>query len=195
MTTALQIHVSIDDPRWRTARVTAARVRRAVRAALARQAAGLRAELSVALADDRRVRTLNRAWRKIDKPTNVLAFPAGDVSAAGLAGGPPRPLGDVIVAYETVAAEARAQGKTVADHLSHLLVHGVLHLLGFDHDTDAAAADMEAIEVAVLAGLGVADPYRTARAPATPRRARPTKTSTKPSPAPRRRARATARVA
>lgn len=161
MTTALEIHVSLDDPRWRSARVSPTLVRRAVKAALARQAAGLRAELSVALADDGRVRELNRAWRKQDKPTNVLAFPAGDVTAAGTAGGPPRPLGDVIVAYETVAAEARAQGKTVAAHASHLIVHGVLHLLGFDHDTDAAAADMEAVEVAVLARLGVADPYRT----------------------------------
>jgi probable rRNA maturation factor len=148
-----------------------------VRAVLARQVAGLRAELSVALAADRRVRALNRAWRRIDKPTNVLAFPAGDVSAAGSAGGPPRPLGDVIVAYETVAAEARAQGKTIAAHASHLIVHGVLHLLGFDHDTDAAAADMEAIEVAVLARLGVADPYRAPRArPAAPRRAARPKT-------------------
>jgi probable rRNA maturation factor len=160
MTTALQIHVSLDDPRWHASGVSPALVRRAVKAALSRQAAGIRAELSVALADDARVRVLNRDWRRIDKPTNVLAFPAGDVSAAGTAGGPPRPLGDVIVAYQTVAAEARAQGKTIADHASHLIVHGVLHLLGFDHDTDAAAADMEAVEVAVLARLGVADPYR-----------------------------------
>jgi probable rRNA maturation factor len=160
MTTALQIHVSIDDPRWREAGVTAALVRRAVKAALARQATGLRAELSVALADDATVRGLNRDWRRQDKPTNVLAFPAGDVTAAGMAGGPPRPLGDVILAYQTVDREARAQGKTVVAHTSHLIVHGVLHLLGFDHDTDAAAADMEAVEVAVLARLGVADPYR-----------------------------------
>jgi probable rRNA maturation factor len=164
MTPALHIHVSLDDPRWRAAGVSPALVRRAVKAALARQAAGLRAELSVALADDARVRVLNRDWRRIDKPTNVLAFPAGDVSAAGTAGGPPRPLGDVILAYETVAAEARAQGKAVTAHASHLIVHGVLHLLGFDHDTDATATDMEAVEVAVLARLGVADPYRpTAR--------------------------------
>ncbi len=117
-----------------------------------------------------RLRGLNRDWRGIDKPTNVLAFPADDAVSVGAAGGPPRQLGDVILGYETVAAEARAQGKPTAAHLSHLVVHGVLHLLGFDHQTDAEAADMEAAEVAILAGLGLPDPYR---APARRRLARP----------------------
>ena len=163
MKPALRIHLSLDDARWQARGDVARLARRAARAALQRQARGLRAaELSLVLASDARLRGLNRAWRGIDKPTNVLAFPAGDAVAADGPGAPPRQLGDVILAYETVAAEARAQGKTLAAHLSHLIVHGVLHLLGFDHGTAAEAVDMEAAEVAILAGLGLRDPYRAA---------------------------------
>ena len=162
MKPALRIHFTLEDPRWGAPAATARLARRAARAALKRQAGGLKAaELSVVLAADDRLRTLNRAWRGIDKPTNVLAFPAGDTLAAA-PDGPPRQLGDVILAYETVAAEARAQGKTLAAHLSHLIVHGVLHLIGFDHASAAEAADMEAAEIAILAGLGLPDPYRPA---------------------------------
>lgn len=169
MKPAIHIHLSLDDPRWRTLGSAGALARRAALAALKRQASGLRAaELSLVLADDARLKGLNRDWRGTDKPTNVLAFPAEDAVSLGAAGGPPRQLGDVILAYETVVAEARAQGKPATAHLAHLVVHGVLHLLGFDHQTAAEAADMEAAEVAILAGLGLRDPYRT---PA-PRRAR-----------------------
>src|SRR5260221_4573071 len=148
MKPTIDIHLSLDDARWQ-AIAAGALARRAARAALKRQAGALgRAELSLVLASDARVRTLNRQWRRIDKPTNVLAFPAEDEATNAQAGGPPRQLGDVIVAYETVAREARAQGKPLEAHLSHLIVHGVLHLLGFDHQTDAEAADMEAAETA-----------------------------------------------
>ena len=161
MKPAIYIHLSLDDPRWRTLGPAGALARRAALAALKRQASGLRAaELSLALADDARLRALNRDWRGTDKPTNVLAFPAEDAVSLGAAGGPPRQLGDVILAYETVVAEARAQGKPATAHLSHLIVHGVLHLLGFDHQTAAEASDMEAAETAILAGLGLPDPYR-----------------------------------
>jgi len=161
MKPAIHIHLSLDDPRWRAVGAAGALARRAAKATLKRQASGLRAaELSLVLADDARLRTLNRDWRGADKPTNVLAFPAGDGVADGAAGGPPRQLGDVILAYETVIAEARAQGKPASAHLSHLVVHGVLHLLGFDHQSAAEAADMEAAEIAILAGLGLPDPYR-----------------------------------
>jgi len=161
MKSAVQIHLSLDDARWGAVAAVAPLARRAARAALKRQASGLRsAELSLVLASDRRLRALNRDWRGVDKPTNVLAFPADDAVSDGAAAGPPRQLGDVILAYETVTAEARAQGKSTAAHLSHLVVHGVLHLLGFDHQTDAEAIDMEAAEVAILAGLGLPDPYR-----------------------------------
>jgi probable rRNA maturation factor len=147
--------------------------RRAARAALrsapARQA--LRAlagtarpvELAILLADDALVQRLNRDYRGKDKPTNVLSFPAADGSAIP-DGGAPLLLGDVVLAGETVSREARAQRKPMAAHLSHLVVHGVLHLLGYDHVRAGEARRMEALETEVLAGLGIADPYRGARA-------------------------------
>jgi probable rRNA maturation factor len=119
------------------------------------------AELSIVLADDALVHALNRQWRGQDKPTNVLSFP---VAPQRLAPGAPRLLGDVVLAFETLAAEAAAQDKPLAHHLRHLVVHGVLHLVGFDHEAAGEAARMEALEVAVLAGLGVPDPYRVAEA-------------------------------
>ncbi len=119
------------------------------------------AELSIVLGDDTLLRRLNRQWRGKDRPTNVLSFPAHDEGprAAAPQSDAPLPLGDVVLAFGTIADEAVAQGKTLADHLAHLVVHGVLHLLGLDHEAAAAAARMEALEVAVLAGIGVADPY------------------------------------
>jgi probable rRNA maturation factor len=119
-------------------------------------------ELSLVLADDAAVRELNRVWRGKDRPTNVLSFPAQDpVTPGGVPPlpGVPWPLGDVVLAYETVAAEAAAQGKDFADHLRHLVVHGVLHLLGHDHEAETEAERMEALETVILARLGVADPY------------------------------------
>lgn len=114
-------------------------------------------EVSVVLADDATVRTLNRDHRGKDKPTNVLSFPIGDVGGSNAA---PVMLGDVVLACETVTAEAAAQGKSVADHLRHLVVHGVLHLAGYDHENDAAAEEMERLETRILADLGVGDPYQ-----------------------------------
>ena len=126
--------------------------RRAAKAALAAVHEGP-AEVSLALADDAQVRVLNRDYRGKDKPTNVLSFESGD-----------RPfLGDVVLALETVLAEAKDQGKKPADHLTHLVVHGVLHLLGHDHEKTSEARKMERVEVEVLAGLGVPDPYEARR--------------------------------
>jgi probable rRNA maturation factor len=120
------------------------------------------AEIGVVLADDATVRALNRDYRGRDAPTNVLAFAQEELvltqETIGHASGPLL-LGDVVLAYETVQREAAAQGKTLADHTCHLVVHGVLHLLGFDHDTDASAAHMEQREITLLAALGIADPY------------------------------------
>lgn len=123
-----------------------------------------RAEIEVALllADDDAIRRLNHDFRGQDKPTNVLAFPALEDEAA--APGEPLHLGDVALALETCRAEAKEQGKSLADHLAHLVVHGVLHLMGFEHDRPADARQMEALEVAVLGDLGIADPYRGGRA-------------------------------
>lgn len=113
------------------------------------------AELSVLLCDDAAIRTLNRTWRGKDRPTNVLSFP---VAAAGPAGAP-RLLGDIAVAFETTRREAVEGDRPLAAHLSHLIVHGVLHLMAHDHETEADAIAMEALERRVLEELGYADPY------------------------------------
>ncbi len=116
------------------------------------------AELSLLLTDDAHIRVLNRQWRDQDKPTNVLSFPAADEDDDE-----PGPLlGDVVVAHETTAREAAEEGKTFDDHFTHLLVHGLLHLFGYDHIEDEEAEEMEAFETEILAGLGVADPYADA---------------------------------
>ena len=120
-------------------------------------AAGL-VVVGLVLTGDAEQRELNRTWRGKDAATNVLAFSTADL-AAPLPPGAPLLLGDVVLAFETVAREAAEQGKAFSHHLCHLVVHGVLHLLGFDHGTDAEAALMEAREVAILAGLGVPAPY------------------------------------
>ena len=114
-------------------------------------------EISIVLTDDAAIRALNRDHRGQDVPTNVLSFGiAPDVSE----GGQPRLLGDVVLACETVSREAAAQDKSVADHFRHLVVHGVLHLRGYDHDTEEEAAIMEQIETRLLADFGITDPYR-----------------------------------
>jgi probable rRNA maturation factor len=115
--------------------------------------------VDITLADDATQRALNRTWRGRDVPTNVLAFPAGDLALPPPAGAPLL-LGDVVVAFETVRREATEQDKPLADHLRHLVVHGVLHLLGYEHDRPADRAEMEAREIAILVELGVPDPYR-----------------------------------
>lgn len=157
------ILVAVECEAWHSAVTDPAHiVRRAVTATL--QAAGGqapgRSEVSVLLADDESLRALNRAWRGQDKATNVLSFPAFEPGAVPRGDGPAVALGDIAVALETVLREAGNEGKAPAAHLAHLVVHGTLHLLGHDHETEAEAARMERIEVAVLAGLGIADPYR-----------------------------------
>jgi len=117
------------------------------------------AELAVMLTDDAGIRTLNANWRGIDKPTNVLSFPALQPPAGVEPDDAPRMLGDIAIAYETVRREADDEGKTFANHLSHLAVHGFLHLVGYDHESDAEAEAMENVERQILAGLGIPDPY------------------------------------
>lgn len=131
---------------------------RAVRAAYAAAhlSAAEGAELSIVFADDAAVQVLNRDWRGRNMPTNVLTFPAAEpagIAHAGL-------LGDIVLAYETVAREAVAEGKRLDDHLAHLVIHGVLHIYGFGHDEAGEAEAMENAERAALAGIGIADPYR-----------------------------------
>ena len=111
-------------------------------------------EVTIVLADDVMVQELNFKFRNLNKPTNVLSFPSGSNEEA-LCGDLPT-LGDVVVAFETMKAEANS---SVSDHLSHLIVHGCLHLLGYDHEDDEAANKMETLETKILAGLGIKDPY------------------------------------
>lgn len=113
------------------------------------------AEACVALSDDATVRSLNARFRGKDKPTNVLSFPALE----RFDGAVPQSLGDVVLAQETVEREAAEQGVAASHHLQHLVVHGLLHLLGFDHETDDEAQEMEGIEIEVLSTLGIPNPY------------------------------------
>jgi probable rRNA maturation factor len=117
------------------------------------------AELAVMLTDDAGIRTLNSNWRGIDKPTNVLSFPALPPSGAGGPDQAPRMLGDIAIAYQTTRAEADEEQKPFDHHLSHLAVHGFLHLIGYDHEQDDDAEAMEALESEILAQLGIPDPY------------------------------------
>jgi probable rRNA maturation factor len=130
----------------------------AAQAVLLDGASGEHLIVDVTLADDAEQRRLNRTYRGQDMPTNVLAFPQGmpDSSRSDA----PVLLGDVVLAFETVRREAAEQHKPLANHLRHLVVHGVLHLLGFDHEEAKQTAEMEANEIKILAGLGVPDPYR-----------------------------------
>ena len=142
----IEIEVEADD--WAAALPEVeAVVERAATAALGR----IEGDVVVLLTDNAAVRDLNGRFRDKDKPTNVLSFPAPESAAPH--------LGDIVLAYGVCAEEAVTQKKTLADHLSHLVVHGVLHLLGRDHEDDAEAEEMEAEEREILAGIGVADPY------------------------------------
>lgn len=128
-------------------------VARAIRAA--DEATGpVHGVIGVLIEDDAAIRELNRRWRGVDKPTNVLAFPTA--AAPSIA---PRHLGDIAISYETAIREAQAQARPFAHHLAHLTVHGFLHLLGYDHQSDAAAEEMEDLERKILARLGIPDPY------------------------------------
>jgi probable rRNA maturation factor len=137
------------------------RARRAAAAALEARPSDRPVEAAIVLSEDAELRALNRRWRGKDKPTNVLAFPSGAAGPGGRL-----LLGDVVLAFQTLAREADEAGKPLSDHLSHLVVHGVLHLMGYDHRRPAEARRMEALEVKVLAGLGIPDPYRAALPPA-----------------------------
>ena len=116
-------------------------------------------EVSVVLADDDTVHALNRQYRGIDKPTNVLSFPIEEWEEGG---GQPVLIGDVVLGFETVKREAELADKPLGHHVSHLIVHGVLHLLGYDHETDSDAAEMEPLETAILERLNIPDPYAIA---------------------------------
>jgi probable rRNA maturation factor len=146
------VEVEVEDEAWLQALPDAQQVvRRAALAALAADEDGAGAEVTVLLTDDAEIQALNAQFRRKDRPTNVLSFPAPDFA---------RPhLGDVALASGVCRREADEQGKTLSDHLAHLTVHGVLHLLGYDHEAEAEAEAMEEMERVILNDLGVADPY------------------------------------
>lgn len=161
-----QIDILIEDDRWQALDLSAL-VTRAVHAVL--DHAGLQnVELSLLACDDARIMTLNTDFRDKPTPTNVLSWPEEDLSATQDGDAPRAPspdpngticLGDIALAYDTCTREADVQGKPMRDHVTHLLVHGTLHLLGYDHMRDADAAVMESLEVKLLGNLGVPDPY------------------------------------
>ena len=162
------VAVLIEDPAWLKAIPDPAPLlRRAARAAIkvAKLPSMPSLAVTVALIDDRAMRSLNHDFRGQDRPTNVLSFPAAAERA-----GRRRALGDIALAFGTVRREARDHHKTVTDHLTHLMVHGVLHLLGYDHVSQRQAERMEALERKALASIGIGDPYR---APPRPRRTIP----------------------
>jgi len=152
------LDISIPSLLWRGLPRARALARETIAAAVAESglAKGQGAEISLCLADDARLRALNLRWRGVDKPTNVLSFPAAD---AGRAPAESLTLGDIALAYETLSREASELGVPLADHYRHLVAHGFLHLLGYDHETAREAERMEALETRIMARLGAADPY------------------------------------
>lgn len=150
----IKADVIVESPLWKAE----PKARTIVRAAIAEAAAAMPTsggELAIVLTDDSTMRALNRDWRGIDKPTNVLSFPQ---TRGGTDTGPVM-LGDIVIAHETTAREAVEQHKRFTHHLAHLAVHGFLHLLGHDHEDEDEAETMESLEIAILARLDIPDPY------------------------------------
>lgn len=158
MSVPATIDVEIADARWHRPDLESLEdmVIRTIAAALAGAGRQAAVEIGVRLTDDAEIRTLNRDWRGQDKPTNVLSFALEDEAPSGV---PVTPLGDVVVAFETCLREAEEEAKPLADHLCHLVVHGTLHLLSYDHDVAEDAEIMESLERRILADLGIPDPY------------------------------------
>lgn len=157
--TDLTVDVLIESDAWQMLPEAEDIARRAIATAAASSAeiSHRDAELSVLFCDDETIAGLNERWRGQKKPTNVLSFPA--LPLQGAATHEKAPLGDIAIAYETLVREARESGKTASAHLAHLVIHGFLHLLGYDHETDDEAERMERLERDILARIGVADPY------------------------------------
>jgi probable rRNA maturation factor len=165
--TACKLDVLVEAEPWNEHRDLQPLLRRAVDAA-ADELSTSAAELAIVLTDDSTIRVLNRRWRGKDAATNVLSFPA-EVPA-----GAPALLGDIVLAYETVAREGRRDGKPFPHHVAHLAVHGFLHLCGYDHERDSDAETMEQLERTILRRLDIPDPYRAKRKTAASR-AKPTR--------------------
>jgi probable rRNA maturation factor len=148
-----RVDVLVESRLWKEPRAVKSLVRRAIKEAAAAVSTS-KAELAIVLTNDSAIRLLNRDWRGTDAATNVLSFPV-----QGAVGGPPI-IGDIVLAYETVAREARDEGKPFAHHVAHLTVHGFLHLNGYDHQRSKDADEMEKLERKILRRLAIPDPYR-----------------------------------
>ena len=148
------IDIHMQSPLWKAQPLADKTVRDAIRAAASTLATG-ESEVSIVLTDDSSIARLNHDWRGVDGPTNVLSFPASVPKAGDSA----RLLGDIILAYETLARECEHEKLVFLHHLAHLTVHGFLHLVGYDHQTDAQAEDMERLESKIMARLNMPDPY------------------------------------
>ena len=154
----MSVSIDIDDDAWAKVPGLEDLARRAVAVALA--GAGLdtaKCETAILFTDDDTMAGINAEWRGKANPTNVLSFPAPE--DLPVPAGEEKPLGDIVLASGVVASEAAEQGKTLPDHTAHLIVHGVLHLVGFDHEDDAEAEKMERLEIETLKGLGISNPY------------------------------------
>ena len=152
----IDIDITVEAGDWQGEQAFHELASRAVAAALAELGLDGTSELSLLFTDDAHIRVLNRDWRGKDKATNVLSFPAFEASP----GEPLAPmLGDIVLALETISAEAALEEKPFEHHLSHLIVHGFLHLLGYDHEETEEAEEMEALERRILARLAIPDPY------------------------------------
>ena len=168
------VDILVNCPLWRSERGIRTVLRHAI--AEAGLATRNRGDLAIVLSDDEAVRALNRDWRRKDQPTNVLSFPAvrrsggpsikrhgasknGNRTPRAVVPDGHRCLGDIVIAYETAAREAKAEHKPLRYHVAHLAVHGFLHLVGYDHHGDKEAATMESLEIAVLARIGIPNPY------------------------------------
>ncbi|HEX4411715.1 MAG TPA: rRNA maturation RNase YbeY [Xanthobacteraceae bacterium] len=152
---AIDIDIIVASARWKNPKKAQAVLRRAVTRAAAATLSTSPAELAIVLSDDSAIRLLNRDWRGVDAATNVLSFPATKSKRPGSGH-----LGDVILALETITREARSEGKPFDHHLAHLGVHGFLHLIGYDHEHDSDAEEMEQAERDILHALAIPDPYR-----------------------------------
>lgn len=152
----MTVSIEVEDESWLALAGLDALAQKAVEAALAGASVKEPGEVALLFTDDSAIAEINAEWRGKDKPTNVLSFPAPDMPVPE---GEARHLGDIVLAHGVITREAAEQGKTLHDHTAHLIVHGVLHLLGYDHETDAEAEEMERLEAAILNGLGIADPY------------------------------------
>jgi probable rRNA maturation factor len=148
----MRLEIGIADPAWKKIAGLRKLARHAIEACLDETGVSL----SVLFTGDKAMQALNLQWCGKDKPTNVLSFPA---PPASLPTGEPRLLGDIVLAHGVVAAEAQAQNKSIHHHIAHLLVHGCLHLLGYDHENDRDAKAMETREIAILKRLGIDNPY------------------------------------